>query len=88
MFHGKITSKGQTTVPKEVRKRLNLKPGDKIIWYFDGEKLVVRAKNKSILDLAGMLHRPGMKALTIEEINDAIGDAAAESAMAGLKSGR
>lgn len=78
MFHGKITSKGQTTVPKEIRKRLNLKPGDKIVWYFDGDRLVVRAKNKSIMDLAGMLHRPGMKALTIEEINDAIGDAAVE----------
>ena len=88
MFHGKITSKGQTTIPKEIRKRLNLKPGDRIIWYFDGDRLVVRAKNKSVMDLAGMLHRPGMKALTIEEINDAIGDAAAESAMGGLKPGR
>ena len=28
----KITSKGQTTVPQEIRKLLHVKPGDLIAW--------------------------------------------------------
>ena len=30
IYEGKITSKGQTTIPKEIRQKLNLKAGDKI----------------------------------------------------------
>ncbi len=28
----KITSKGQTTIPQEIREQLNVKPGDLIAW--------------------------------------------------------
>lgn len=31
----KISQKGQITVPKEVRDKLCVKPGDRIIFYFD-----------------------------------------------------
>jgi antitoxin PrlF len=33
--HSTITAKGQTTVPKEIRDRLKLKPGDKIEYVVD-----------------------------------------------------
>ncbi len=81
-----MTAKGQVTIPKEIRDRLKLKTGDKILFYVgaDGRVSLV-AKNKSIKDIAGMLHRPGMKALTIEEINNGIAAAAAESGMAGSR---
>jgi len=81
IYEGKITSKGQTTIPKEIRQKLNLKAGDKISWSLEGERVVFRAKNKSITDLAGMLYRPGQKAATIEEMNDAIAEAAVKSAL-------
>jgi antitoxin PrlF len=80
-YQGTITSKGQTTVPKEVRKKLKLKPGDEVSWTVEGDYALVRARTGSILDLAGMLHRPGQKAATIEQMNEAIADAATESAM-------
>jgi AbrB family looped-hinge helix DNA binding protein len=83
-----ITSKGQTTVPKEIRKRLNLRPGDKVFWYIEDGRIVLRAKYRSIKDLAGMLHRPGQRPVTIEEMDEAIAQAAAESALAGLKPNR
>ena len=79
-YQGTITSKGQTTIPKEVRKKLKLKPGDRIYWILEDDQAVLRPKTGSILDLAGMLHRPGQKPATIEEMNSAIADAAAESA--------
>lgn len=33
----KITAKGQTTVPKEVRTALGLSPGDLIVWEVDAD---------------------------------------------------
>jgi hypothetical protein len=47
----------------------------------DDDQAVLRPKTGSILDLAGMLQRPGQKPATIEEMNSAIADAAAESAV-------
>jgi len=39
----KITSKGQTTVPQEVRAALNSKPGDSLAWEIDvNGRVVVR----------------------------------------------
>jgi AbrB family looped-hinge helix DNA binding protein len=75
LHYSTVTAKGQTTIPKEIRERLNLKPGDKIAFHIgsDGRAYII-AKNKTIDDIAGMLHRPGMKALTIEEIDQAIGE--------------
>ena len=42
----KITSKGQTTIPAEVRKALNAKPGDLLAWDVKstGEVVVRRVK--------------------------------------------
>jgi AbrB family looped-hinge helix DNA binding protein len=37
-----ISSKGQVTVPVEVRRRLGVKEGDKIEFFFDGTCTVLR----------------------------------------------
>lgn len=36
----RITSKGQITIPVEIRKKLNLKTGDKVIFIEDGDKII------------------------------------------------
>lgn len=47
-FEATLTSKGQVTVPVEVRDRLGLKEGDKLEFYFDIRgRLVVRPRNLS-----------------------------------------
>jgi antitoxin PrlF len=84
-YQGTITSKGQTTIPKEVRKKLKLKPGDRIYWILEDDQAVLRPKTGALLDLAGMLHRPGQKPATIEEMNSAIADAAAESTVSRVR---
>ena len=37
----KITSKGQITIPIQIRKMLNLKDGDKVVFMTDGGKVIM-----------------------------------------------
>jgi len=39
---GSVTSKGQITIPKEIREALGLMEGDKVIFILEGERVVVR----------------------------------------------
>ncbi|MGH3808750.1 MAG: AbrB/MazE/SpoVT family DNA-binding domain-containing protein [Pseudonocardiaceae bacterium] len=40
----KVTSKGQVTIPKDVRERLGLRPGDEIEFVEDGRGFRVRKR--------------------------------------------
>ena len=67
-----ITSKGQTTIPKDVRDRLSLKPGDRLDFVFDEDGTVrVVPLNVSLDDLKSILPPPQRK-LSDEELNEAI----------------
>ncbi|MEN9864985.1 MAG: hypothetical protein RL748_575 [Pseudomonadota bacterium] len=65
-----LTSKGQTTIPKEIRDSLGLQTGDRMSFTLlpDGT-VIMRVKNKSILDLAGMLHQDGQEPLPVEQLS-------------------
>jgi len=74
-----ITSKGQITVPKEVRDHLHLKEGDRVEFLIEaGGKVELRPVPSSILGLCGVLHRPGMRPASIEEMDEAVGRYLAE----------
>lgn len=70
MTESTITAKGQTTVPADVRTLVQAKPGTRLVWSVtpDGT-IIVRAKSKSILDMAGMLKARTGKRVAIEEMN-------------------
>jgi AbrB family looped-hinge helix DNA binding protein len=70
MTESTITAKGQTTVPAEVRALVNAKPGTRLVWSVmpDGT-IIVRAKTKSILDMAGMLTAPKGNRVSVEDMN-------------------
>ena len=65
-----LTSKGQTTIPKEIRDSLHMKEGDLMTFTLlpDGTVLM-RVKNKSAMEVAGRLHKKGRKALPIEDLS-------------------
>lgn len=64
-----MTSKGQVTIPKEIREALKLKPQDKVsMTLLPNGKVIMRAKNRSILDSYGSLHQPGQKPLTLAQM--------------------
>lgn len=74
-----VTSKGQITIPVEVRKALNLKPGDRIdIFEVENGEFALTARNKSIRDLEGCVPKLDYVP-TIEELNEAVGAAVAEN---------
>lgn len=74
-----LTSKGQTTVPKEVRDILGVGAGGQIEWIVDGKNIQVKAKTLNIADYAGFLGEPpNGRHVTIEEMNEEIGKAVAE----------
>jgi bifunctional DNA-binding transcriptional regulator/antitoxin component of YhaV-PrlF toxin-antitoxin module len=80
-----VTSRGQVTFRKEVLNHLGVKPGDRIeLQLLPGSEGVLKAERKkgSISELAGFLKGKtnGVK-LTIEEINDAISEAASAEVM-------
>jgi bifunctional DNA-binding transcriptional regulator/antitoxin component of YhaV-PrlF toxin-antitoxin module len=83
------TSRGQVTLRKEIFQHVGIKPGEKLeIELLPGGEFRGRAARKrhSISDLAGCLKgKTNGVRLTIEEINEAIAEAAAEAGMAGLK---
>ncbi|SHF09590.1 looped-hinge helix DNA binding domain-containing protein, AbrB family [Thermoanaerobacter uzonensis DSM 18761] len=37
----KVTTRGQITIPKEIRKKLNLKEGDKVVFIEENGKIVI-----------------------------------------------
>ena len=39
---GTVTSKGQVTIPKEIRETLGVIEGDKLIFLVEGDKVVLR----------------------------------------------
>ena len=74
-----LTSKGQITLPKEVREHFKLSEGDRIDFIIEDDgKVRVVPITGSFRELLGMFHRPGMKALTVEEMDELIGEAVAE----------
>jgi len=70
MAESTITSKEQTTVPAEIRALIRAEPGTRLVWSVtpDGT-LIVRAKTKSILDMAGMLKAPKEKRVSVDSMN-------------------
>lgn len=67
-----VTSKGQTTIPKEIREHLHLKPGDRVEFVTDEDgRVVVLAANVDVAELAGML-KPPAKPVTLEDMAQAV----------------
>ncbi|MGV0911428.1 AbrB/MazE/SpoVT family DNA-binding domain-containing protein [Martelella sp. FOR1707] len=78
VYYGTLTSKGQTTIPVEVRQMLNLKPGDRIRYIIRDGEIIVRAKNRKASDLKGRFHDADREPMSLEDMKDAVGEAVAE----------
>jgi antitoxin PrlF len=70
-YEATVTSKGQVTLPKEVRACLRLRAGDKVRFTVDHERIVVERAELSIRDLFGILGKPRRSA-TLEQMDEAV----------------
>jgi len=73
-----MTSKGQITVPKEIRDRLGLEAGRRIDFQIDRSgRLVLRPRSRDIRALRGFLKSPWKRPITLREMDEAIARGAA-----------
>ena len=65
-----LTSKGQTTIPKEIRDSLGMKAGDRTTFTLMADATVVmRVKSKSLIKLAGTLYKKGRKPVPVGQLS-------------------
>jgi AbrB family looped-hinge helix DNA binding protein len=58
MSEATVTSKGQVTIPAEIRRAMGLTAGERVIFtQLDDGTIVFRAKRRSIVELKGLLKR-------------------------------
>ncbi len=76
-----VTSKGQLTIPKQIRDRLRLKKGARVRFTENADgSVTLRAGSRSIFDMVGVLKPKHGRHVTIEEMKEAIRRAGARSA--------
>ncbi len=73
MSEARLSSKGQITVPRDIRERLKLNRGDKVRFRIaDNGQVVVEAARYHIGELYGLLRREGQKPVSVEAMDEAI----------------
>ena len=72
MVSAKLTSKGQITIPADVRAALGLDTGSRVEFVETGKgQFAIVAATEEVQSLKGMLKKPA-KPVSIEEMNQAI----------------
>lgn len=67
-----VTSKGQVTIPVDVRQAMHVEPGDRLEFIeVEPGRFEIVAVTRSISELKGMFGKP-RKAVSIEDMNQAI----------------
>jgi len=75
-----ITSKGQVTIPKAIREYLHVKPGDRVKFFMHPNGSVVLLPKVPVTALRGIVPAGG-RAVTLEEMDDALAAGAIEGAL-------
>jgi AbrB family looped-hinge helix DNA binding protein len=69
-----MTTKGQVTIPKEIREHLRIDTGDRLSFVVQEDgTVVVRPITRHVRELGGLLHRPRQRSVSIREMDEGIG---------------
>lgn len=79
MLSSSVTTKGQVTIPIELREKLGIKPGDRVGFVDEGGRIVLQRQETAIEAVFGVVKTS--KGVTLEQMDDAI--AAGRSRRAG-----
>ncbi len=71
---GKVTRKGQVTIPLRIRRQLGIEPGDRVVYHIEDDKVYLTAIKETLASTYGAvepLHRPeDFQALRDQAIED------------------
>ncbi|MEO5740716.1 MAG: AbrB/MazE/SpoVT family DNA-binding domain-containing protein [Vicinamibacterales bacterium] len=68
-----LTTKGQVTIPKEVREHLGVDTGDRLSFVVQEDgTVIVKPITRHVRELSGLLHRPEQRAVSITEMDKSI----------------
>ena len=74
-MHSTVTSKGQTTIPEQIRKALGIKPGDKLEYELEEDRATIRV-HPGLRSLKGALASKKGNRMSFREIREAAAEAA------------
>lgn len=60
-----VTSKGQVTIPKEIRVLLQIKPSDKVDFTIEGDRVILKPI-KTLMDFRGSVSAKGQGKIDME----------------------
>ena len=73
MAQATLTSKGQITIPKNIRESLQIQVGDKIEFTItSNNEALLRPITKAVDEVFGKLHRPGRRPVSVEKMDSKI----------------
>lgn len=73
-IESKITSKGQTTIPAEIRAQMGLQAGDRIVFIETEQGFLIVPRNRPASRLFGALSDYAIPNTTLEHYDEAIGE--------------
>jgi AbrB family looped-hinge helix DNA binding protein len=65
---GKVTTKGQVTIPQEIRDRLGIHPGSTVVFDVDGDVVTVRKASGRGAAIVARMRGTATAGLTTDEI--------------------
>lgn len=73
-YESRITAKGQTTIPIEVREHLQIGAGDTIQFVFVDGHCEIIPRNRPAADLFGRLHDYAIEGTSLKDYRDAVAE--------------
>ncbi len=77
MIGSKITTKGQTTIPKKIRERLNLQAGDRVLFLEKDGEIVLQPMTQTLRDRRGSVE-PRKEPENFEDVREDVKKRVAE----------
>jgi antitoxin PrlF len=81
---GSVSTKGQVTIPQEIREQLSINPGDKVWISVEDTKIVMRRADLSIRAGYGSIPSLGRRPPTDDEITEIAAAEAVDDALRDL----
>ena len=72
MWSATLSSKGQITLPKALREAFGLMAGSRVTFEISGDSATLRPAGSSVDDAFGILHKPGQRTVSVQDMDAAI----------------